>query len=193
MSYGATLEVSPDAFLCTSRFFDLDLTYSPTSSPPALRTSPTTKSSPTYNPSVKNIPMYTSPTAHSGSQSREPRNRHARNTSPSSQPRPVNLASSRIPTQSHHHYRSAELQPKKLLMMINNRPESQAELYLVVEDVEARMNEKEQGVVLDCVKKCFGGQWGDEAVEGRSTCIPICLCSICLRAPFSGVYVTTPE
>ncbi|RPB26090.1 hypothetical protein L211DRAFT_693537 [Terfezia boudieri ATCC MYA-4762] len=56
----------------------------------------------------------------------------------------------------------------ELLMMINNRPESQAELYLVVVDVEARMNEKEQGEVLDCVKKCFGGQWGDEAVEGRS-------------------------
>ncbi|RPB22128.1 hypothetical protein L211DRAFT_869527 [Terfezia boudieri ATCC MYA-4762] len=45
----------------------------------------------------------------------------------------------------------------ELLMMINNRPESQAELYLVVEDVEARMNEEEQGVVLDCVKKYFGG------------------------------------
>ncbi|KAF8424223.1 hypothetical protein BGX38DRAFT_1124321, partial [Terfezia claveryi] len=55
----------------------------------------------------------------------------------------------------------------KLLMMINNRPESQAELYLVVEDVEARMNEEEQGMVLDCVKKYFGGEWGEEAVEGE--------------------------
>ncbi|KAF8443378.1 hypothetical protein BGX38DRAFT_1272023 [Terfezia claveryi] len=55
----------------------------------------------------------------------------------------------------------------ELLMMINNRPESQAELYLVVEDVEARMNEEEQGMVLDCVKKYFGGEWGEEAVEGE--------------------------
>ena len=52
-------------------------------------------------------------------------------------------------------------------MMINNRPASQAELYLVVEDVEARMNEEEQGVVLDCVKKYFGGEWGEEAAEGE--------------------------
>ena len=51
-------------------------------------------------------------------------------------------------------------------MMINNHPASQAELYLVVEDVEARMNEEEQGVVLDCVKKYFGGEWGEEA-EGE--------------------------
>jgi len=52
-------------------------------------------------------------------------------------------------------------------MMINNRPASQAELYLVVEDVEARMNEEEQRVVLDCVKKFWGGEWGEEAQEGE--------------------------
>ena len=52
-------------------------------------------------------------------------------------------------------------------MMINSRPVSQAELYLVVEDVEVRMNEQEQGVVLDCVKRFWGGEWGEEAAQGE--------------------------
>ncbi|KAF8424158.1 hypothetical protein EV426DRAFT_105403 [Tirmania nivea] len=63
----------------------------------------------------------------------------------------------------HIHFEKPEL-----LMMINNRPASQAELYLVVEDVEARMNEEEQGLVLDCVKRFFGGDWGEEAAEGEA-------------------------
>lgn len=62
----------------------------------------------------------------------------------------------------HIHFEKPEL-----LMMINNRPESQAELYLVVEDVETRMSEADQSVVLDCIKRFWGGKWGDEEEEGQ--------------------------
>lgn len=50
-------------------------------------------------------------------------------------------------------------------MLINNRPESQAELYLLVEDVEARMSEEEQGIVLGYVKQFWGGKWGEDQEE----------------------------
>lgn len=59
------------------------------------------------------------------------------------------------------------LEKPELLMLINNRPESQAELYLVIEDVETRMSEGDQGLVLDCIKRFWGGNWGDEDAEGE--------------------------
>ncbi|KAI5793831.1 hypothetical protein DFH27DRAFT_654728 [Peziza echinospora] len=57
------------------------------------------------------------------------------------------------------------LEKVEILMLVNNRPESQAELYLMVEDVETRLSEEVQEVVLGVVKKWWGGSWGEEGGE----------------------------
>ncbi|KAF8461016.1 hypothetical protein BDZ91DRAFT_785015 [Kalaharituber pfeilii] len=58
------------------------------------------------------------------------------------------------------------IEKSEMLMLINCRPESQAELYLVIEDVETRLSEEEMGIVLGVVKEWWGGSGGGRRKGG---------------------------
>lgn len=57
------------------------------------------------------------------------------------------------------------LEKVELLMIVNSRPNSLAELDVLVEELEQRLTEEQIDELLALVKECFGGPEEEEGEE----------------------------
>jgi hypothetical protein len=59
-----------------------------------------------------------------------------------------------------------QLEKVELLMIINSRPASLAELDVLIEELDTRLTEEQIEELLTLVRECFGGPEEEEEAEG---------------------------